>query len=124
VLCEYLFALYSLKLDPQDGLSPHQLAQAARSGQTLWSRCRQPNAPPGGGLPLANAGARIAAFDCGPVEVSELGDEHDAGGAVALARRRAGQSCWSSGKAPQIALASWVNVAASRARAGWSTAIS
>jgi hypothetical protein len=35
VLCEYLFALYSLKLDPQDGLSPQQLAQVARWGQTL-----------------------------------------------------------------------------------------
>src|SRR5215831_7538720 len=35
VLCEYLFALYSLKRDPQDGLSSQQLAQVARWGQTL-----------------------------------------------------------------------------------------
>jgi hypothetical protein len=35
VLCEYLFALYSLKLDPRDGLSDQQLAQVARWGQTL-----------------------------------------------------------------------------------------
>jgi len=34
VLCEYLFALYSLKRDPQDGLSSQQLAQVARWGQT------------------------------------------------------------------------------------------
>jgi Ferritin-like len=35
VLCEYLFALYSLKQDPQDGLSIQQLAQVARWGRTL-----------------------------------------------------------------------------------------
>jgi hypothetical protein len=35
VLCEYLFALYSLKQDPQDGLSTKQLAQVARWGRTL-----------------------------------------------------------------------------------------
>jgi len=35
VLCEYLFALYSLKLDPQDGLSDRQIAQVTRWGQTL-----------------------------------------------------------------------------------------
>jgi hypothetical protein len=35
VLCEYLFALYSLKQDPHDGLSTQQLAQVARWGRTL-----------------------------------------------------------------------------------------
>lgn len=35
VLCEYLFALYSLKRDPQDGLGSQQLAQVARWGRTL-----------------------------------------------------------------------------------------
>jgi hypothetical protein len=35
VLCEYLFALYSLKQDPQDGLSSQQLAQVARWGGAL-----------------------------------------------------------------------------------------
>jgi hypothetical protein len=35
VLCEYLFALYSLKQDPQDGLSSQQLPQVARWGRTL-----------------------------------------------------------------------------------------
>jgi hypothetical protein len=35
VLCEYLFALYSLKRDPQDGLSGQQLAQVARWARTL-----------------------------------------------------------------------------------------
>jgi Ferritin-like len=35
VLCEYLFALYSLKQDPQDGLSSQQLAQVARWGRAL-----------------------------------------------------------------------------------------
>jgi hypothetical protein len=35
VLCEYLFALYSLKHDPQDGLSSQQLDQVARWGRTL-----------------------------------------------------------------------------------------
>jgi len=33
ILCEYLFALYSLKRDPRDGLSAEQLAQVAG-----WSR--------------------------------------------------------------------------------------
>jgi Ferritin-like len=35
VLCEYLFALYSLKQDPQDGLPSQQLAQVARWGRAL-----------------------------------------------------------------------------------------
>src|SRR6266571_556271 len=35
VLCEYLFALYSLKRDPQDGLGSQQLAQVARWGRAL-----------------------------------------------------------------------------------------
>src|SRR5262247_3429220 len=35
VLCEYLFALYSLKRDPQDGLASQQHAQVARWGRTL-----------------------------------------------------------------------------------------
>jgi Ferritin-like len=35
VLCEYLFALYSLKHDSQDGLSSQQLAQVARWERTL-----------------------------------------------------------------------------------------
>jgi hypothetical protein len=35
VLCEYLFALYSLRRDPHDGLSSQQLAQVARWGRTL-----------------------------------------------------------------------------------------
>ena len=35
VLCEYLFALYSLKQDPQDGLSSQQLAQVTRWGRAL-----------------------------------------------------------------------------------------
>ena len=35
VLCEYLFALYSLKRDPRDGLGSQQFAQVARWGQTL-----------------------------------------------------------------------------------------
>lgn len=35
VLCEYLFALYSLKGDPQDGLGSEQLAQVGRWGRTL-----------------------------------------------------------------------------------------
>jgi Ferritin-like len=35
ILCEYLFALYSLKRDPGDGLGPEQHAQVARWGQTL-----------------------------------------------------------------------------------------
>jgi Ferritin-like len=35
VLCEYLFALYSLKQDPQDGLSSQQLAQVARWGRAI-----------------------------------------------------------------------------------------
>jgi hypothetical protein len=42
-------------------------------------------------------------------------------GFVALARRRAGRSCWYSGKSAQIVAASWLNAAASRVRAGWST---
>jgi hypothetical protein len=35
VLCEYLFALYSLKQDPEDGLSSQQLAQVARWGRAI-----------------------------------------------------------------------------------------
>ena len=35
ILCEYLFALYSLKRDPQDGLGAEQLAQVTRWGRTL-----------------------------------------------------------------------------------------
>ncbi|HEX6678373.1 MAG TPA: ferritin-like domain-containing protein [Actinomycetes bacterium] len=35
ILCEYLFALYSLKRDPQDGLSGEQLDQVTRWGRTL-----------------------------------------------------------------------------------------
>jgi ferritin-like protein len=35
VLCEYLFALYSLKRDPHDGLGGQQFAQVARWGRTL-----------------------------------------------------------------------------------------
>ena len=35
VLCEYLFALYSLKRDPQDELGSQQLAQVARWGRIL-----------------------------------------------------------------------------------------
>src|SRR5919198_133680 len=35
ILCEYLFALYSLKRDPDDGLDPDQLAQVTRWGRTL-----------------------------------------------------------------------------------------
>jgi hypothetical protein len=35
VLCEYLFALYSLKRDPADGLGAEQLAQVTRWGRTL-----------------------------------------------------------------------------------------
>src|SRR4029453_9578804 len=35
ILCEYLFALYSLKRDPGDGLDPEQLALVARWGDTL-----------------------------------------------------------------------------------------
>src|SRR5262249_36074884 len=35
VLCEYLFALYSLKRDPQDGLASQQHAQVTRWGRTL-----------------------------------------------------------------------------------------
>jgi Ferritin-like len=35
ILCEYLFALYSLKRDPADGLSGEQLAQVTRWGDTL-----------------------------------------------------------------------------------------
>jgi hypothetical protein len=35
VLCEYLFALYSLKQDPQDGLSSQQLARVTRWGRAL-----------------------------------------------------------------------------------------
>jgi Ferritin-like len=35
ILCEYLFALYSLKRDPEDGLSADQLDQVTRWGRTL-----------------------------------------------------------------------------------------
>jgi hypothetical protein len=35
ILCEYLFALYSLKRDPDDGLGAGQLAQVTRWGRTL-----------------------------------------------------------------------------------------
>jgi Ferritin-like len=35
ILCEYLFALYSLKRDPEDGLGAEQLAQVTRWGRTL-----------------------------------------------------------------------------------------
>src|SRR5215510_12232307 len=35
VLCEYLFALYSLKRDPPDGLGGQQRAQVARWGRAL-----------------------------------------------------------------------------------------
>jgi hypothetical protein len=35
VLCEYLFALYSLKRDPDDGLGPEQLAQVTGWARTL-----------------------------------------------------------------------------------------
>jgi ferritin-like protein len=35
VLCEYLFALYSLKQDPEDGLSTQQAAQVARWGRAI-----------------------------------------------------------------------------------------
>jgi hypothetical protein len=35
ILCEYLFALYSLKRDPQDGLGAEQLAQVTSWGRTL-----------------------------------------------------------------------------------------
>ena len=35
ILCEYLFALYSLKRDPGDGLDPEQLALVTRWGDTL-----------------------------------------------------------------------------------------
>jgi Ferritin-like len=35
VLCEYLFALYSLKREPEDGLSAEQLDQVTRWGRTL-----------------------------------------------------------------------------------------
>jgi Ferritin-like len=35
ILCEYLFALYSLKRDPEDGLSAEQLDQVTRWGRTL-----------------------------------------------------------------------------------------
>jgi Ferritin-like len=35
ILCEYLFALYSLKRDPEDGLSGEQLEQVTRWGRTL-----------------------------------------------------------------------------------------
>jgi Ferritin-like len=35
ILCEYLFALYSLKRDPRDGLSGEQLEQVTRWGRTL-----------------------------------------------------------------------------------------
>jgi hypothetical protein len=35
ILCEYLFALYSLKRDPRDGLSGEQLDQVTRWGRTL-----------------------------------------------------------------------------------------
>jgi Ferritin-like len=35
VLCEYLFALYSLKHHPEDGLSSQQLDQVARWGRTI-----------------------------------------------------------------------------------------
>jgi hypothetical protein len=35
ILCEYLFALYSLKRDPADGLGAEQLAQVTRWGRTL-----------------------------------------------------------------------------------------
>src|SRR6266508_1800238 len=35
ILCGYLFALYSLKRDPGDGLDPEQLALVTRWGDTL-----------------------------------------------------------------------------------------
>jgi hypothetical protein len=35
ILCEYLFALYSLKRDPRDGLSGEQLEQVTRWGRAL-----------------------------------------------------------------------------------------
>jgi hypothetical protein len=35
ILCEYLFALYSLKRDPRDGLGAEQLAQVTRWGRVL-----------------------------------------------------------------------------------------
>jgi len=35
ILCEYLFALYSLRSDPADGLGAEQLAQVTRWGRTL-----------------------------------------------------------------------------------------
>ena len=35
ILCEYLFALYSLKRDPGEGLGPEQLALVTRWGDTL-----------------------------------------------------------------------------------------
>ena len=35
ILCEYLFALYSLKRDPGDGLDPEQRALVTRRGDTL-----------------------------------------------------------------------------------------
>jgi Ferritin-like len=35
ILCEYLFALYTLRRDPRDGLEGEQLAQVTRWGQTL-----------------------------------------------------------------------------------------
>jgi Ferritin-like len=35
ILCEYLFALYSLNRDPRDGLSAEQLAQVTRWGRAL-----------------------------------------------------------------------------------------
>jgi hypothetical protein len=35
ILCEYLFALYTLKRDPDDGLGADQLAQVTRWGRTL-----------------------------------------------------------------------------------------
>src|SRR5215218_2733882 len=35
ILCEYLFALYSLRRDPGDGLDPEQLALVTRWGDTL-----------------------------------------------------------------------------------------
>jgi hypothetical protein len=39
ILCEYLFALYSLKRDPGDGLDPEQLALSP-AGATPWPGSR------------------------------------------------------------------------------------
>jgi hypothetical protein len=39
ILCEDLFALYSLKRDPRDGLGGEQLEQVTRWGRTLSDSC-------------------------------------------------------------------------------------